>query len=82
VKRVAFLLLQRVELVDGDDAPAVAGDEDQDVGLVDAEFLGAAAVLINVEHLLGDAAGGAILGGVDVFVDQAADLGVVAFGGG
>ena len=66
-----------VEFGEGDDAGFVAAAEEDDVGLVEAEGFGFAAVLIHVEVFDGDLAGGVGVGGVGVFAEETADLGVV-----
>jgi hypothetical protein len=66
-----------VEFGEGDDAGFIAAAQEDDVGLVEAEGFGFAAVLIHVEVFDGDLAGGVGVGGVGVFAEEAADLGVV-----
>jgi hypothetical protein len=69
-------VLGAVEVPQGEHAAVALAGEEDDIGLVQAEFLGALAALVDVEVLDLDAALGAGLGDVDVLAEQPADVAV------
>jgi hypothetical protein len=76
LKGLFLAILVAVELVERDDAAAVAAKEDEDVGLFDTQLVGHAPVLVDVDEVDGDAAVRPGLGGVGVFTEETLDVAV------
>ena len=69
-----------VKFVDGQDAAPIAGEQENQVGLIEAERFGFAAVLVNIDVVDLDGAVPVGLGGETIFLKQTANFGVGGFG--
>ena len=75
----ASAVLRAVEFAQRQRAAVIAGDDDDHVRLVEAEFLGLLAALVDIEVVDVDRALQAVAGGVGVFAEEAGDV-AVGFG--